>query len=653
MKIQILFFSFLIFVICQIPDKKYSSYIKENICILTIGYELTYNNSSFLKVVIQTYNDILSPEIKFKALLKSENNNKEYNLDCYNTSKSSIECFTGKNITFDLQDKYYFYYNRGEDGLYTLDEKNIFQDDKNVSLIFKPEMYENQIIHKDNRKILGLNNRKMVGGGYLYLVPNNKKLLHKSKDGFNGHIDKNNFISHAGLYGQRPQSTYSAFAEAIRRGFHMVDADIQFTKDKIPVIFHGSDISQDSNGTGKISSMTLDELNKLDFGAKFDIKYSGEKILTFEDLLILCKNNGVIIDLDLAHLDYKKYFEDTDEYMKIIIDMIDKYDMMNSIIFNDGPNPNTVIQLKKVRNNISVSISNMNTIENINKTKGNYSGSKRVILNMGGLTRGNKIDEQTVKYALSLGYKVKAAIVDDLEFAKTIQKWGVNYITTNKLHPFCIQNEYEEPILLKCTQFDILVECILDKNLNLTDNQVYNIYYSDNIYSLNEDINPKPIGEIRYIEANKLEDYFYNITYFNFTEKKLHISTNVQMDTGENIKVSVGPKGYDNISECYFYYFLCKGNNASLLFCDFIQNVKDRVEFEGEYSVHKVENFSVWLPPEPRPTKIIPRDFPGEQKENKFFIPGVLLIISLSVSIIFTILHKSLNDNGMDVVKIV
>ena len=127
----------------------------------------------------------------------------------------------------------------------------------------------------------------------------------------------------------------------------MVDADIQFTKDKIPVIFHGSDISQDSNGTGKISSMTLDELNKLDFGAKFDIKFTGEKILTFENLLILCKNNGVIIDLDLAHLDYKKYFEDTDEYMKIIIDMIDKYDMMNSIIFNDGPNPNTVIQLIK------------------------------------------------------------------------------------------------------------------------------------------------------------------------------------------------------------------------------------------------------------------------------------------------------------------
>ena len=47
------------------------------------------------------------------------------------------------------------------------------------------------------------------------------------------------------------------------------------------------------------------------------------------------------------------------------------------------------------------------------------------------------------------------------------------------------------------------------------------------------------------------------------------------MDTGENIKVSVGPKGYDNISECYFYYFLCKGNNASLLFCDFLQNVKE------------------------------------------------------------------------------
>jgi hypothetical protein len=63
-------------------------------------------------------------------------------------------------------------------------------------------MYEDQIMWKDHRKVLGLNHRKIVGGGYLYLVPKRKKLLHKTKDGFNQYIELNNFISHAGFKNQ-------------------------------------------------------------------------------------------------------------------------------------------------------------------------------------------------------------------------------------------------------------------------------------------------------------------------------------------------------------------------------------------------------------------------------------------------------------------
>ena len=98
--------------------------------------------------------------------------------------------------------------------------------------------------------------------------------------------------------GYRPQSTLVAYEEAIRRGYHIVDADLFFTKDKIPVINHGDDIEHYSNGNGTISTKTLEELEELDFGEKFDKKYKGEKILTFEKLLELCKENDVIIDLD-------------------------------------------------------------------------------------------------------------------------------------------------------------------------------------------------------------------------------------------------------------------------------------------------------------------------------------------------------------------
>ena len=109
------------------------------------------------------------------------------------------------------------------------------------------------ILYKDNKKIVARIDRDIVGGGFLYITRKSKKLLHKPKDGFNKYIELNNFIPHSGLMGYRPQSTLIAYEEAIRRGYHIVDADILFTKDKIPVIRHGDNIEKYSIGEGKIS----------------------------------------------------------------------------------------------------------------------------------------------------------------------------------------------------------------------------------------------------------------------------------------------------------------------------------------------------------------------------------------------------------------
>ena len=536
----------------------------ENINILSIAYELTYNEKSVLKVILKTIDD-LEMDVGFDALLKTDGGQKEYKLSCQNVSITLIECYSEKNAKFDLNDKYYFYYKTN--GKITLDESDVLEDYNKINLIFKPEMYENQIMWKDQRKILGLNNRKIIGGGYLYLVPKSKKLLHKSNDGFNKYIDLNNFISHAGLYGQAPESSLKGYKEAIRRGFHIVDADVQFTKDKVPVIMHQDKLEKVSNGVGTISSFTFKNLTRFDFGYKFDKKFAGEKILKFEDLLILCKKNNVIIDLNLAHLEFKKYFEETNEYIRILLNMIKKYNMFDSIFFNDGPNPNTILKLKEFRNDISVCVSNMNKKENIEKIKQKYKGSKRVILNMGALSRGNEIDKDTVKYALSLGYKVKAGVIDDYEFAKEVQSWGVNYITTNKLHPFLIENEYEDTILLKCTQFDILADCRLDPEVQLIDNEIYNIYYSENIYNINKNITDKPIGEFKYLDTKLYDDLYYTVMNFNFQNGYILLNSSIRIKKGKQLRGKVGPTNYRNkAADCYQYDFICQGTNTHELY---------------------------------------------------------------------------------------
>jgi glycerophosphoryl diester phosphodiesterase len=618
----------------EFDDSNYRRDI-ENINILSISYELTYDKNSVLKVILKSIDD-LEHDINFTAVLRSEKGKKDYILKCSNVSDTLIDCYSQKNVRFNLNDKYYFRYKYN--GNLTLDEKVVMEDWKKVNLVFKPEMYENEIMWKDHRKILGLNNRVMIGGGYLYVVPKSKKLLHKPKDGINKYFELNNFIAHAGLYGQRPESSLTAYREAIKRGFHIVEASIQFTKDKIPVVMHSLELDKVSDGKGKISEFTLAELEKLDFGKKFDEKYAGEKILTFERLLQLCRYHSAIIDIDLGQIKYKDYFEATDEYAKIIINMLSKYEMLNSVFFNEAPNPKTILKLKGIKKEISVCVSNIKSVEDLQKIKTKYAGSKRIIVNFSELASGKEIDDKLLKYAKSLGYKIKVSTVDDEELADKLQSLGVNFITTNKLPPFLIKNEYEIPIFLKCTQFDVLADCRLGPEVKLIDNEIYNIYYSGNIYKLYENISDTPIGEFKYLDTIKLDDRYYTVKIFDFEKAYLKLNSSVRVDKGENITGKVGP-AHENVADCYLYDFFCDGNNKHEVHCKIFKNNRSIVEYDGNYTINVVTNYSLYDPI----NELLQNSFYTMHKNTNaiFYFPTVIFVVIATFVVIYAIRRKN------------
>ena len=597
MNIVLLIVYFSVFIFCQKPSKSNidNTNPPKDIDLLSIAYELTYDNSSVVKAIIRTVNEI-KHEIKLNARLRSESG-KDYRLSCHNSSSNFIECLSEKDV-FDLNDKYYFYYKKGEDGEYTIEGQDIYKDYKNISLIFKPEIYDDQILYKDNKNILGSNNKISIGGGYLYLAPKSKKLLSLNKDGFNKLIELNNFISHAGLLDQTIASTLKAYKEVIKRGFHIVEADIQFTKDKFPIICHEVDLGKVSDGNGNIESKTLIELEKLSFGIK------KERILTFDSLLKLCRENNVIIDLNLVYLDYKKYFEESDDYMKIMLKAIEKNNMFDSIFFDGGSNPNTILKFQKLRKDISVSVSIIDKKEK-EQIKDKYKNFKRVIINIGEISEDNN-HKKEIEFYKSLGYKIKAGIVDDIKFAAKIQSWGVNYIKTNKIHPFLIKNEKEYPFLLKCIQFDILADCNTVNQLKLIDHEIYNIYYSENIYNMNEDINNTPIGECIYLDTRQSDHFYYDIRYFDFDKGIIGLNTSVRIDIGEQLKGTIGPTGYiDSASEYYQYNFICNGNGTTEVSCNIFKDDIDKIRFGNNYSIYSIENYSLYF--EPKITQRYPR----------------------------------------------
>ena len=85
-------------------------------------------------------------------------------------------------------------------------------------------------------------------------------------------------ICHRGLDGY-PENTKIAIESAIKAGYRAVECDIAITKDSIPVLSHDRTIDCCSNGEGRISDMTYQELLQYDFGTWKDERFAGEKIL--------------------------------------------------------------------------------------------------------------------------------------------------------------------------------------------------------------------------------------------------------------------------------------------------------------------------------------------------------------------------------------
>lgn len=627
-----------------------SHIINNNIKLISISYELSYDFNSIIKIILKVYHPFY-PNRNFNAFIKSEDEIKVYTLSCSSTFLDIIECLSQKNLTFDVTKKYYFYYNRSSGNSYiTFNGKDIYKDNKAVSLIFRPKILDNITIYNDDKSFDVIIGKDIVSSGYLYLARKTKKVLQKPKNGFNKYIELNNFIPHCGLAGYMPQSTLVAYKEAIRRGYKIVDGDILFTKDKIPVICHGKELENISNGKGDLTEKTLEELEKLDFGIKFSKKYAGEKILKFEELLKLCKENNIILDLDLWHLKSKKYFNSS-EYIKIILKYLDKYDMINSIYFNDERK--SVVELFfSIRPNISFSINGMNEKKSIEKIKNKYKSSKILIYNMGFLSSGRTINEESVKYGLNLGKKIKAAKIDDLKFAEKVASWGVNFICTNKLHPFLIPNEKEEPIPVKCSPLDLnngISKCKIGENIKLIDNEIYNIYYSTNIYNISEDIVEVPIGEFKYIDTYINNKSYYSIEHLNYKDGIIRLRISNILKMNEKISGEIGP-AYDNVADCYIYNFTCSGKNSQKIDCIINKNDPDKVEFNGKYKIYRLHGYSF------RPTESYNKLNSINSKKKEIAKFNIIFVALFMITLIFKIsicVKKSKNKDILKIVKII
>lgn len=108
-------------------------------------------------------------------------------------------------------------------------------------------------------------------------------------------------IAHRGEHLQHPENTIPAFEEAVRVGADFIEVDVRTTADGKLVLSHDVTVDRCTNGQGKISEMTFDQVQALDAGIKTGPQFSGVRIPTFDQALDLARGRiGIYVDVKNA-----------------------------------------------------------------------------------------------------------------------------------------------------------------------------------------------------------------------------------------------------------------------------------------------------------------------------------------------------------------
>ncbi|MBE5957503.1 MAG: hypothetical protein E7254_01390 [Lachnospiraceae bacterium] len=232
-----------------------------------------------------------------------------------------------------------------------------------------------------------------------------------------------NSINHRGYNNIAPENTLAAFAMSKKLGFSCVETDIAFTSDGVPVCIHDGTVDRTSNGTGIVSEMTFDEIRQLDFGSWKSPNYAGEKIPSFEEFLILCR------DLVLhPYIEIKNIDEDSTEQIENLVYLVKKCGMKGKVTwisFNINHLQNVNNFDESARLGYVVSQITDESISQINELKTN---SNEVFID----AQYDKVTNENIQQCIDADLPLEVWVVNEVEIILALDPY-ITGITSDSL----------------------------------------------------------------------------------------------------------------------------------------------------------------------------------------------------------------------------
>lgn len=106
-------------------------------------------------------------------------------------------------------------------------------------------------------------------------------------------------IGHRGAAALAPENTLVSLSRARKEGATWVEFDVKLTRYGEAILFHDATVERTTDGVGAVKDLSLADLRVFDAGSWFDDAFTGERIPTFQESMVILAREGLGANVEI------------------------------------------------------------------------------------------------------------------------------------------------------------------------------------------------------------------------------------------------------------------------------------------------------------------------------------------------------------------
>ena len=142
------------------------------------------------------------------------------------------------------------------------------------------------------------------------------------------HFPRPIIFAHRGDFAHAPENTLPSFQQALQKGADGVELDAKLTSDGHVIVIHDSTVDRTTDGKGRVTSLTLEAIRKLDAGRWFNEKFAGTKVPLLEEVFEMVGTDKMI------NIELTNYSSPRDGLVVKVCELIKRHNNHSQILFS-------------------------------------------------------------------------------------------------------------------------------------------------------------------------------------------------------------------------------------------------------------------------------------------------------------------------------